>query len=1075
MRYKILTILIFCYGLSFFSVNGQENDKFVNPFIGTAPTAHPSKWDGHGRTYPGAVAPFGFIHLTPETRVTSEKGYDYRDSEIYFFSLHGHYSGYPNGSSGHGQIMPVENNSDFSAKKYSRPFSHLNEEAVPGYYQVSFSDNNTTVETTASVRSGMFRFSYENKSEAKLFVGDIGDIELEENSIVKGSRRNVYIQFNIPWKEAQPNGDGYVFTFDISAESSILLKLSTSSVNFENAQMNLEAEIPGWDFDALKKETQKQWSEKLSAIEITDRSTTDKTKFYTALYHSFLMPWIISDVDGSYRGWDRKVYKTKGSNQYGAFSPWDTFRSLHPLLCILAPNVQEDIINSMLDVYLQQGQLPNDPMTGFHAIPVIVDSYFKGCNHFDHQLAYKAMRHSLMESPWKYEDMPAYIANGFVPATYQESVTRTVEYAYNDWVLSRFAQELDKTDDKEKLQKRALSYRNLFDPEQLFLVPRNEGGFIFSDTEFGYKEGDKWNYSFFVPQDNRGLINLMGGDENFAGLLDSAIASKHIIFDNEPNFHIPYLFNYAGNPPETQQLIAEMRDELFTAEAGGLPGNDDLGSMSSWYVFNALGFLPVTPGVPEYNIGTPMFQKVTIHLPNGKNFVIEGKNISAKNRYIQSASMNGNTLNNYWFSHTDLEKGAKLVFEMGAQPSTWAKDPQKDAFSITQEESEISVASLSLSKSEVVSNEAFYVKFQLKNNGASGVKIIRLLENGKELARKNVFVNADETVNDSISCRLYVPGKTKLSIQGSTKTVTVKVNDSSVAGFEYSSLEIKSLLQPGEKQKVSFSVKNIGGQQDYEEIKIIQNNKQVLAEKIRLNPGEEKQLAFSFDCGQDGSNTVQVDTLKSLYKVVANPMEALLTDLDFQYKTNAFLIDQSGFENNGILHGFDGKKPNFNLNETAFVEIENSPVFKALTNKITMMVWIKPSDKNLGQSSILTQGDFNVIQMSGNRDIEFFAGGWGRGTCNVSLEKPLTNEWHHIAGVCDGLTLKLYLDGNLIASTELNKQADLKNNANWNVGQNEEFPGQRIFYGQADGIKIFASVLNEKEIKAIVNQRQISE
>lgn len=1075
MKYRILTILFFYYGLYSFSVNGQKNDKYVNPFIGTAPTAHPSKWDGHGRTYPGAVAPFGFIHLTPETRVGSEKGYDYRDTEIFFFSLHGHYSGYPNGSSGQGQIMPVENDSDFLANKYSRPFSHYNEEAVPGYYKVSFSDTNTTVETTASVRSGMFRFSYEDKSEAKLFVGDVGDIKLEENSIVKGSRRNVYIQFNTFWKKAQPNGDGYIFTFDISAESSILLKLSTSSVSFENAQMNLEAEIPGWDFDALKKETQKQWSEKLSAIEITDRSTTNKTKFYTALYHSFLMPWITSDVDGCYRGRDGKVYKTKGSNQHGAFSPWDTFRSLHPLLCILAPAAQEDIINSMLDVYQQQGQLPNDPMTGFHAIPIIVDSYFKGCDHFDHQLAYKAMRHSLMESPWKYEDMPAYIANGFVPATYQESVTRTVEYAYNDWALSRFANELDQTEDEEILQKRALSYRNLFDSEQLFLVPRNEDGFIFSDTEFGYKEGDKWNYSFFVPQDNRGLINLMGGDENFVVLLDSAIASKHIIFDNEPNFHIPYLFNYAGNPPETQLLIAEMRDELFTDEAGGLPGNDDLGSMSSWYVFNALGFLPVAPGVPEYNIGTPIFEKVTIHLPNGNDFVIEGKYVSAKNRYIQSASMNGNTLENYWFSHTDLEKGAKLVFEMGAQPSGWAGNPQKDAFSVTQEESEISVVSLRSSKEEVVSNEVFNVEFQLKNNGASGVKIIRLLENGKELARKNVFVKENETVCDSVFCKLYVPGKTKLDILGSKKTLPIKVKDSGVAGFEYSALEIKPLLKPGEEQKVSFSVKNIGGLQDSEEIKIIQNNKQVLAEKVRLNPGEEKQLTFSFESGQRGSNTIQVDTLKRLYKVVANPMEALLTDLSFQHKTNSVLVDQSEFENNGILHGFNSENPEFIFNETRFIEIENTSVFKALTNEITMTVWIKPSDKNLGQSSIFTQGDFNVIQMTENRNIEFFAGGWGRGTCNASLEKPLTNEWHHIAGVCDGMTLKLYLDGNLIASTEVNKQADLKNNANWNVGQNEEFPGQRIFYGQADGIKIFASALNMKEIKAIVNQRQISE
>ncbi len=1070
MRYKILTILIFYYGLFVLSVKGQENDKYVNPFIGTAPTTHPSKWDGHGRTYPGAVAPFGFIHLTPETRVASEKGYDYCDSEIYFFSFRGHYSGYPNGSSGQGQIMPVENGSDFLVKKYSRPFSHLNEEAVPGYYKVTFSDNNTTVETTASVRSGMFRFSYKNNLDGKIFVGGIGDIKLAENYIVKGSRRNVYIQFNIPWKEAQPNGDGYIFTFDVPAAKSVLLKLSSSSVSFKNARMNLDAEIPGWDFDALKNETQKQWNEKLSAVEITDHSTINKTKFYTALYHLMLMPWIISDVDGSYSGWDRKVYKSKGKNQYGAFSPWDTFRSLHPLLCILAPDVQEDIINSMLDVYQQRGELPNEPMTGFHSVPVIVDSYFKGCNHFDHQLAYKAMRHSLMESPWKYEDMPAYIVNGFVPATYPESVTRTVEYAYNDWALSRFAKELNQIEDDEILQKRALSYRNLFDPEQLFLVPRNGDDYIFSDTEFGYKEGDKWNYSFFVPQNIRDLINLMGGDETFTELLDSAIVSKHIIFDNEPNFHIPYLFNYSGKPSETQRLIAEMREELFPDEAGGLPGNDDLGSMSSWYVFNALGFLPVTPGILEYNIGTPMFEKVTIHLPNGNDCIIEANKVSAENRYIQSASLNGNSLENYWFSHADLEKGAKLVFEMGDQPSGWAANPQNDAFSITKKESDILVVSLSASKKEVVSNEAFCVRFQLKNSGASGVKIIRLLENGKELARKNMFVKENETVNDSVLCRLYIPGKSKLGISGSPKTVSVKVKDSGVAGFEYSALEMEPLLKPGVEQKISFSVKNTGGKQDSEEIEIVRNNKLVLSDKIRLEPGEEKQLNYSFAGGPKGANTVQVDALKGLYKVVANPKETLLTNLNFQHKSNSVLIDQSGFENNGILHGFNSENSEFNFNEKQFIEIENTAVFKTLTNEITMMVWIKPSGENLGQSSLLTQGDFNVIQMSGNRDIEFFAGGWGRGTCNVLLEEPLTNEWHHIAGVCEGLTLKLYLDGDLIASTEVNIQAELRNNANWNVGQNEEFPRQRIFYGHADAIKIFASALSEKQIKEIVSK-----
>ncbi len=1059
--------------MSCLSVYGKENIKYVNTFIGSAPTKHPSKWDGHGRTFPGAVAPFGFVQLTPETRVGSEKGYDYRDSAIFFFSCWKHYSGYPSGSSGEGQIMPVKSISSFQVNKSSRPFLHEKEKATPGYYNVSFSDDQTIVETTASVHSGIFRFSYKNEINPKIFIGDIGKIVLEGKQTVKGSKRSVFVEFNTPWKDAQPSGDGYIFTFDLPEDQIILLKLSTSSVDFDNARKNLKAEIPGWDFDEVKGKTQKLWNEKLSVIEIQDNSGENKTKFYTALYHSLLIPWVFSDADGRYRGRDNKVYKAKGKNQYGAFSPWDTFRSLHPLLCIIEPEVQSDIIKSILDVYLQTNKLPRAPMTGYHSIPVMVDSYFKGCNDFDIQLAYEAMRKLLMESPWRYDDMPAYISNGYVPATYQESVTRTVEYAYDDWTLSRLAKELNKTSDYAKLQKRALSYRNLFDPEQLFLVPRNSDGFIFSDSEFGYKEGDKWNYSLFVPQNIRDIINLKGGNNAFSEFLDSAIVNNHIIFDNEPNFHIPYLFNYAGKPSKTQQWVSKIREELFTDGVGGLPGNDDLGSMSSWYVFNALGFLPVTPGMPEYNIGTPMFEKVTIHLPNENDFSIAAKNISEKNKYIQSASLNGKELNNYWFLHSELENSGELVFEMGNQPSSWAMSPDEDAFSITKKKSDFSIEALNSTKKSVLSNEAFWVKFQIKNAGADGVSIIRILADGKEVEKKNVFVAEGKSATDSVSCKLYLPGKTKLTIAGNEMSTSVKVKDSGVRGFEYADFSLQSLLTPGEKQKVSFRIKNIGAKNNVAKVNILQNKKTVLNDKINLSPGEDKLLKYSFAAENEGVNFIQIDRLKGVYKVVAEPLESSLVDISFQNKTSDSLSDKSGLENNGILKGFTSNSDN-EFNEESFVEIKNTDAFNALDTTLTLMAWIKPSEGNLGQSSILTQGDFNVIQMSGNRDIEFFAGGWGRGTCNATLDKDITNEWHHIAGVCNGMSLMLYLDGELIATTKLNKTAGLKNNANWNVGRNEEFPGQRMYYGKIDNIKIFAAALTGMEIKEIVKEEKVS-
>ncbi|MGQ7871001.1 GH92 family glycosyl hydrolase [Sunxiuqinia sp. sy24] len=1066
MRIFILTVFLSIV----LACNGKRKLEYVNPFIGASQTSHVSNWEGHGRTYPGSVAPFGYIQLTPETSVGSWKGYEYHTKSIYFFSCFGHPSGYPDGSSGRCFVMPVENMNFFELLKSSRPFLHDKEKAEPGYYKVKFEDNGTLVETTASTRTGMFRFTFGEGITPKIFIGDIGEFELVSNSAIKGSTRNVWFDFNMEWSRIEKQNDGVILVFDKPASGSVLLKVSSSSVSSQNAKENIDTEIPGWDFDATKNRTQDLWEQHLSRIEVDGGSTSDKIKFYTALYHSLLFPWIISDVNKEYKGRDQQIYRAKGSCQYDFFSPWDTFRSLHPLFCLIATQRQNDMIISMLDVYRQSGKLPTDPMTGYHAIPIIVDSYLKGIRGFDKKQAYWAMKESLMNAPFLYEDMPAYISNGYVPASFSESVTRTVEYAYNDWAMSQYIRKVMKnTDDYSYWLQRGLSYRNLFDPNQLFLVPRGKDGFLQSHGNFGFKEGDKWNYSFFVPHNPRDLINRMGGDEAFTDLLDSAILSKRILFDNEPNFHIPYLFNYSKNPAKTQKWIAHIRDEYFDSTERGLPGNDDLGSMSSWFVFNALGIYPVCPGVPEYNIGTPMFKKVVIHLDNEKEFVINGEEVSAENKYIQSATLNGEQFNQPYVSHALLTDGGELTFSMGKYPSDWAANSKQEAYSATKIKSQIELDSVSVSSETVDPDELFWLKFRLVNKGAEGVKIIRLNVEEREVASSNFFVDEKAIVVDSLSCRLYKPGLIEIRFKGSEEKVEITVNESELRKIEYSQLSFFPMIEPGEKQKISFYVKNAGGKSDEPELKIVQNGVLVKTDKISLKPGEKIKLKYELSDSKAGLNKLKVGSMTGNYKVYTDNLSAILVDLDFQKECDGKLSDKSGFSNDGIIktntpgvflqNGFD---------DDAFVEIKQNSSFGSLKNKITLMAWIKASEENSVLSSVITQGDHNVIQVINNRQIEFFTGGWGRGICNAELPADYFGKWHHIAGMCDGKSLKLFVDGELKGTAEISREVPLNTHGNWNLGRNEEFPNKRIYYGEMKGVKIFASPLSQQEIRRLM-------
>jgi len=1081
---RFISILIICLTLTCNLLYPQTINpgSLVNPFIGTAKSEVPTQWGGEGGTCPGSVAPFGFIQLTPETSVSEPFGYNYRDSSIYFFSCINHFSGYPNGSAGNIAIMPVDHSGNFKFKQYKRPFSHSDESAEPGYYRVEFSDNHTTVEVTSTERSGMFRFTFPEGAKPQLFVGDMGAISFKSDKLIFGSNHHTVLEFSDGIQNEVEIDGGYLLDFEASGKPKVItLKLSTSGVSFESAQNNLKTELSAQSFDQVRKRTFDQWNKELSAIEVEDASIQNKTIFYTALYHSFLLPWIISDVEGNYRGNDNKVHQAKGKCQYAGFSPWDTFRTLHPLLCLLKPERQSDMVQSMIDVYQQTGHLPIEPMTGNHAVPIIVDSYLKGILKTDSTLLYQAMEQSIVNPPFLQNDLEIYQQQGYVPATYPESVTRTIEYAYDDWALAQFSKYLpDKEAASKQLLARGLNYRNLFNVGERFLLPRNKNDFRINPGTFGYKEGDKWVYSFFVPQNPKDLVNLMGGDQEFTSLLDSALRKNIIVFDNETAFHIPYLFNYASAPQLTQKWVRNILQNRYGNTPGGIPGNDDLGSMSSWYVWSAMGLYPVCPGRPEYNVSAPIFRKVTIHLENNKQFVIESPLSGASQCYVKALKVNGESYNQLQIPHSVIANGGQMEFQLGAEPdNSWVGNRPLGETSQFNQSPDFEINNVHLSKNKVLPNELFWVRFSLVNHGALGTKVVKLYADGKECNRKNCLVNSGETLNDSISGRQFPVGFAQLSIDDLTKIQVEVLRPEKNANNQWNidDLKFKQLVKKGETLPYSFSVRNIGGYKDSIIIQTDLNEIQAKEEKLVLNSGEKKVISSEILITQEGLQSLRINSLRKQFKAYSQNTDASVLDISTILDgVDSLLIDRSGLNNNGriISSGNPSQGEILKLGKDCFVEIGNPMEDGSFAESITMMLWICPSGENKGLSDIFTKGDFNAIQSSGNKSLTFFAGGWGRGTCNIDLPPDWTNNWHHIAGVCDGKSLKLYLDGALKASFELKDHVDLSSSGHWVLGRNEEFPLSRIFSGYADKVKVFAAALIVQEINEIINQERNS-
>lgn len=683
-------------------------------------------------------------------------GYQYRDSTIIGFA-HTNLSGTGHSDLGDFLVMPTTGDlvleplkTNEGGKGFYSTFSHNKEKASPGYYKVDLEDYNVKAELTASERVGFHQYTFPESEDAHIILDMVYNvyhhdnknvwtfIRVENDSLVTGYRqtkgwardKKVFfaMQFSKPFKSYghkkydDVKYDGFYrrfnqsenfpemagkdirayFNFDTKTAEKINIKLALSSVSSAGALKNLETEIPHWDFNRTREETKTKWNNELSKIEVTTLNEGDKYNFYTAMYHTNLSPILYEDVDGQYRGLDQNIHTSDGFTNYTVFSLWDTYRALHPLFNITQPERNNDMIKSMLAHYDESvhNMLPiwshyaneNWCMIGYHATSVIADAMAKNVGDFDHE---RALTASVNTANVRYFDgLGDYMDYKYVPDDKSHSsVSKTLEYAYNDWCIAQIANQVDNSNVEEEFMKRSEYYNNVYDTKSGYMRPKLADGtfranFDPMDTHGqGFIEGNAWNYGLYVPQNIDEMVNMMGGKKRFTQHLDSlftmAIDEKYIanheditrdgiignyVHGNEPGHHIPYLYNWTGHPEKTQERVRMILNAMYAPTVDGLCGNDDAGQMSAWYVFSALGFYPVTPGSPNYSIGSPLVKEATIHLNNGKTLTIVANNQSKENVYVKSVLINGKALEGATLSHNDIIIGGTLIFEMSNTP-----------------------------------------------------------------------------------------------------------------------------------------------------------------------------------------------------------------------------------------------------------------------------------------------------------------------------------------------------------------------------------------------------------------------
>lgn len=753
------------YGLLFlpFISNAQQDlAKYVKPIIGTQKMGHTYP----GATVPFGAVQLSPETDTLSYELNGKyngdvykycAGYRYEDKSIVGFS-HTHFSGTGHSDLGDFLIMPTQGKlqmnpgtADNTKSGFRSAFSHENEVAEAGYYKVKLDDDNILAEMTATKRVGMHQYTFKKSDQSHIILDLMSGIynyddknvwtfvRVVNDSLITGYRqtngwartRTVYfaMSFSKPFtKYGQKNYDGkqvyrgfwgkfdqtknfpelagrkfrMYFDFVTAEQEKIKIKFALSPVSQENALENMRAEIPGWDFDQVKKQAKDAWNKELNKIAVKS-SEDNKVNFYTAMYHAFINPTTYTDVNGQYKGLDQNVHEAKGFTNYTTFSLWDTYRALHPFFNLIQPSRNNDMVKSMMAHYDQSTlkMLPvwshyaNDNwcMSGYHSVSVVTDAIIKGVYNGDPEAALAAC--IATSNHRDYEGIGEYIDRGYIPAEKSGiSISNTLEYAYDDWCIAQLAKKLNKQAVYEEYMKRSGNWENNFDPSTGFMRAKlADGTFqkkfdVMSTHGQGFIEGNSWNYSFFVPQSPALLMEKMGGKKKFASRLDT-LFTMHLpdeffadteditregiiggyVHGNEPAHHVAYLYNWADQPWKTQERVRMILKMQYKSTPDGLGGNDDCGQMSAWYMFSSLGFYPVAPGSDEYSLGSPAIQSAVLKLENGKTFEVEAVNQSDKNVYVQKVLLNGQPVTNLKIKHADIINGGKLIFYMTSKPN----------------------------------------------------------------------------------------------------------------------------------------------------------------------------------------------------------------------------------------------------------------------------------------------------------------------------------------------------------------------------------------------------------------------
>ena len=705
--------LVVCFSATAVAATAQNLTQYVNQYVGTG---------GHGHTFMGANVPFGLVQLGPTEPTRGWdwcSGYYYDDDELIGFG-HMHLSGTGIGCLGDVAFLPVK---DF--KQTSTRFKHEAEKVHPGYYSLQLTDPNVLVELTATERCGFHRYTFKNGAKAQLALDlsqcigwdKLNDCLLTQESTTRltGFRRSngwaadrrIYfsIDFSQPVTVHRLDSMERVVVSVADNTKPLLVKVALSPVSIDKAKLNMQAEMAGWDFDATVKAADDAWNRELARIQIQTNDQTKKRVFYTAMYHLMTSCSKFNDVDREYRGADGKVHKADFTN-YTTLSLWDTYRAAHPLMTVAFPEMQRDFAQTFLNIYKQQGRLPvwhlmgseTDCMVGNPGAIVLADLTMKGFVE-DKELALEALKATQMKD---IRSLGLLKEHGYIPWNLEpenETVAKALEYCAADDGVAKVAKLLGKSDDYNYFFNRSRSYKKYYDPETRFMrAVGTDGKFRLPFNPFfaehrtnDYTEGNAWQYTFLVPHDVKGLIQLFGSDKAFMSKLDSLFFVEGWAGDNaspdmsgmtgqyahgnEPSHHVIYMYNYAGRPDKAAPLLRKMLNEMYLDQPDGLSGNEDVGQMSAWYILSSVGLYQVDPVGGRFVIGSPLFDKATVNVGAGKTFTVVAKNNSDRNIYVQSARLNGKTLKNSYIEFNDIRHGGTLELVMGPKPSKWGAAP----------------------------------------------------------------------------------------------------------------------------------------------------------------------------------------------------------------------------------------------------------------------------------------------------------------------------------------------------------------------------------------------------------------